>query len=121
MSPRKPTPPPYKPNHNYPGRDAENPIDLTYYFEKAAKTTMLIVSILRINLKPGDPEDAQLLDALSAVADAREQLEQAQRLLAEYAMRDQKLSQLRVAEKLRVSQTSTYRWRLDPLAEEDLS
>lgn len=102
--------------HLYPAHRIKTTDELLPYVHRSVQTLTDVSRTITRTRMSDDLKQALLLDALNA---AGQQLNDAQHLAAEYAMR-RGLSQTRAAEALGVSHTLTGSWWHNPLAETDL-
>lgn len=109
---RPPAQPQYEPNKFYPARNATSLEQLLPYLRNVEK---LLRSALA-DAESGTDETTRIGSLLSTLGRTRDELETSTRLVAEYAMRDQALTQREAAARLGVSHGTTYVWRLDPVS-----
>jgi len=121
MAPRRPSPPKHvDPEKHYPGQAAETISDLREHIERARDTLSTAVSISSDGSQSEEDEAQLLMSLLSVLARGCDQVDDARRLVAEYAMRGG-LTQTKTAIYAKVSNGTAYDWYHRPKAAEDLA
>lgn len=114
---RTPMEPSYEPDAFYPSRDAETLSELLAILRSSHGSVASALAVTAPNITHDELGESERLDELLvALGNLRTELDAYTRIVAAYAMRDQKYTLLEAATRLNTGKSTLSRWRLHPVA-----